>query len=168
VAIASSASQFRYNCVILTTAAVVEQAQQYPSLCIHSCSPIPSRKGLLSSVNHDAECQVDWCLEKEVNLTEMVQRSPCTNTQIFTSPNDLCMRAWRTLHTEGLYLYHIQLLHLLKLCTWVCGYNHTVELMQYPKWFVKLCLMLRSVLTTLELTVAEIIIYGTIIFQIEE
>jgi hypothetical protein len=25
-----SASQFPYNCVILTTAAVVEQAQQYP------------------------------------------------------------------------------------------------------------------------------------------
>jgi hypothetical protein len=99
-------------------------------------------KGFFLSVNQHAECQVQWCLEKEVDLTEMVQWSPCTNTQIFTCPNDLCMRAWRTLHTEGLYLYHIQLLHFLKLCTWVCGYNHTIELMQTPKWFVKFCLMM--------------------------
>ena len=33
-----SASQFPYNCVILTTASVVEQAQQYPeqSLIVYS------------------------------------------------------------------------------------------------------------------------------------
>ena len=33
-----SSSQFPYNCVILTTAAVVEQAQQYPgwSLIVYS------------------------------------------------------------------------------------------------------------------------------------
>jgi hypothetical protein len=86
----------------------------------------------------------------------MAQQSPYTNTQIITCPNDLCVRAWITLHTAGLHLYHIQCLHLLKLCTWVCGYSPTIELMQTPKRFIKFCLMMRStrILTTLESTVA--------------
>jgi hypothetical protein len=118
-----------------TTAAVEEYRLRYPR------RRIPDRrvftrvnqhlreKGSFPSVNCHAERQVQRIVEEDEYIIDMVQRSPRTSTRRISARLRIPrMRVWRTLHTEGMYPYHIKrvqhlepadMCSLLDLCRWI-------------------------------------------------
>ena len=60
-----------------------------------------------ASVNRRAEHQVQRNVVDEEDI-DAVERSPRTSTRRISARPCSSMRVWRTSHTEGLCLYHIQ------------------------------------------------------------
>jgi len=129
-------------CNFNTAAAVEEYRLRYPRRRIPDRRVFSSvhqhlaEKGSLPSVNRRAERQVQRNLEEGENIIDRVQRSPRTSTRRISAPFCVSrMRVWRTLHTEGMYSYHIQRFqHLepadmcsrLELCFWINYNSHIV------------------------------------------
>jgi hypothetical protein len=104
-----------------TTAAVEEYRLRYPR------RRIPDRrvftrlhqhlreKGSFSSVNRHAERQVQRNVEEDEHIIDMVQRSPRTSTRRISARLHIPrVGVWRTLFTDGMYPYHIQLVQHLE------------------------------------------------------
>jgi hypothetical protein len=79
-------------------------------------------KGSFPSVNRYADRQVQRSVEEDEHVIDMLQRSPRTSIRRISARLRIPhMRVWRTLHTEGMYPYHIarvQNLEPADMCSW--------------------------------------------------
>jgi hypothetical protein len=124
------------------------------------------KKGSFASVNRRAEHQVLRNVVDEEDI-DAVERSPRTTTRRISARLCSSMRAWRTSHTEGLYLYHIQRIHHLQpadmarwweLCRSINADPHIIREFFSPT---------RPILPVMESTIQETPIYGILIIHME-
>ena len=149
-------------CYSNSTLAVVEYWQQNPWWqipdqhtfgCVHEYL---WETGSLPSVNHHAECQVQWNLEEKENIIGMMQWSTYTSAQrIFTCLNVPHMCIWKHYtQTDCIHTTHKAVTNF-NLQVWVAVSKSAIGLMLIPKRFVTFCLPTRPILPITESTIPK-------------
>ena len=99
---------------------------------LRECGPLPS-----AHVSSERACKQN--MEEQENIVDMVQRSPTAGTR--TVPT----RVWRTLHEDGLYPFHPQLVRSLHP-------GGSAMRLEFCRWLHTNCQLLPLILSTDEAT----------------